>query len=56
VLELYLDKFSQVVDDELTRMNGELNNTVMFFTVFQLGLLPFVVISGLFGMNVKVPW
>ena len=51
-----MDKFSQVVDDELTRMNGELNNTVMFFTVFQLGLLPFVVISGLSGMNVRVPW
>ena len=54
-LSIFLDMTSQVFENELVKQNANLNDIVKFYMVVSLASLPFIITSGLFGMNCNVP-
>jgi magnesium transporter len=55
LLEIFLDTKSQHLDDEQVKQGSKLNDIVKIFTAVSLAFFPFIVVSGLFGMNCTIP-
>lgn len=48
--------YQNQVDDALNKHSNSLNLVMKALTVLTVCFLPFTVVSGFFGMNVRVPW
>lgn len=45
-----------IITNKYDKHNAYINNTQLYMTYITMLLLPIQIISGLFGMNVRVPW
>ena len=48
--------YHTVVDSKLNDNGTKLNDIMKCFTIIQIIFIPFSLISGIWGMNVEVPW
>lgn len=51
-----LKTYNKAVDESLLKYQKKVNNVMLALTVITLMFMPFTVVGGLFGMNVRVPW
>jgi Mg2+ and Co2+ transporter CorA len=51
-----IDKHAKFIDVELANQSKKLNDIMATFSLLTISCLPFTVIGGLMGMNVKVPF
>ena len=49
-----LKTYNKAVDESLLKYQKKVNNVMLALTVITLMFMPFTVVGGLFGMNVRV--
>jgi len=55
LIHLSKDNYNHIVESQLNNNSNKMNNAMKGLATITALFLPFTVISGLFGMNVKVP-
>lgn len=55
-IDVSIDKHAKFIDVELANQSKKLNDIMATFSLLTISCLPFTVIGGLMGMNVKVPF
>ena len=48
--------YNTIVEESMLAYQNRVNDIMLALTIFTIMFMPFTVISGLFGMNVRVPW
>ena len=55
-IDVSIDKHAKFIDIESANQSKKLNDILATFSILSIACLPATVITGLFGMNVKVPF
>lgn len=55
-IDIAIEKYGRIIDYENTQQAAKLNDIMTFFTLFSISCLPASILSGLFGMNVRIPF
>lgn len=51
-----IGKYERQVDDEITTNSNRLNDIMTLMSLFSVSFVPASVLTGIFGMNVRIPY